>query len=99
MFKISSVTGRRRRKTIKTISYEQSCRICWIDNENVVFQPEGYNPSGSFKDNGMSAAVTHGKMMGAKKLFVHLQEIHLHQQECLQQMKTWNVMFTFQMVK
>ena len=27
--KISSVTGRRRRKTIKTISYEQSCRICW----------------------------------------------------------------------
>ena len=39
-----------------------------LDNENVVFQPEGYNPSGSFKDNGMSAAVTHGKMMGAKKI-------------------------------
>ena len=39
-----------------------------IDNENVMFQPEGYNPSGSFKDNGMSTAVTHGKMMGAKKI-------------------------------
>ena len=39
-----------------------------IENENVMFQPEGYNPSGSFKDNGMSAAVTHGKMMGAKKI-------------------------------
>ena len=39
-----------------------------INNEDVVFQPEGYNPSGSFKDNGMAAAVTHGKMMGAKKI-------------------------------
>ena len=39
-----------------------------IDNENLMFQPEGYNPSGSFKDNGMSTAVTHAKMMGAKKI-------------------------------
>ncbi len=39
-----------------------------INNNDVVFQPEGYNPSGSFKDNGMAAAVTHGKMMGAKKI-------------------------------
>tara|TARA_Y100000590_G_scaffold244897_1_gene275252 strand:+ start:5569 stop:6912 length:1344 start_codon:yes stop_codon:yes gene_type:complete len=39
-----------------------------INNENIMLQPEGYNPSGSFKDNGMSAAVTHGKMMGAKKI-------------------------------
>ncbi|MEM3172990.1 MAG: pyridoxal-phosphate dependent enzyme, partial [Candidatus Nitrosotenuis sp.] len=31
-------------------------------------QPEGYNPSGSFKDNGMSTAVTHAKLIGAKKL-------------------------------
>ena len=30
-------------------------------------QPEGYNPSGSFKDNGMSTAVTHAKIVGAKK--------------------------------
>ena len=39
-----------------------------IKNENLMLQPEGYNPSGSFKDNGMSAAVTHAKMIGAKKI-------------------------------
>ena len=39
-----------------------------IKNEGLVLQPEGYNPSGSFKDNGMSTAVTHGKMVGAKKI-------------------------------
>lgn len=31
-------------------------------------QPEGYNPSGSFKDNGMATAVTHAKMIGAAKI-------------------------------
>lgn len=30
-------------------------------------QYEGMNPSGSFKDNGMCAAVTHAKLMGAKR--------------------------------
>jgi len=30
-------------------------------------QYEGLNPSGSFKDNGMSAAFTHARMMGAKR--------------------------------
>jgi len=39
-----------------------------IDNEKLMLQPEGYNPSGSFKDNGMSAAVTHAKMVNAKKI-------------------------------
>ena len=39
-----------------------------INNENLMLQPEGYNPSGSFKDNGMSTAVTHAKMMNAKKI-------------------------------
>ena len=39
-----------------------------IKNEGLMLQPEGYNPSGSFKDNGMSTAVTHGKMVGAKKI-------------------------------
>ena len=39
-----------------------------IDNERLMIQPEGYNPSGSFKDNGMSAAVTHAKMVNAKKI-------------------------------
>ncbi len=31
-------------------------------------QPEGYNPSGSFKDNGMSTAITHAKMLGVKRI-------------------------------
>ena len=36
--------------------------------QNLWLQPEGYNPSGSFKDNGMASAVTHAKMVGAKKI-------------------------------
>ena len=39
-----------------------------IPSNNLWLQPEGYNPSGSFKDNGMASAVTHAKMMGAKKI-------------------------------
>jgi threonine synthase len=31
-------------------------------------QYEGLNPSGSFKDNGMTAAFTHAKMVGAKRV-------------------------------
>jgi threonine synthase len=38
-------------------------------NHNSFFlQPEGYNPSGSFKDNGMSTAVTHAKMLAVKRI-------------------------------
>ena len=39
-----------------------------MDNAGMWLQPEGYNPSGSFKDNGMASAVTHAKMTGAKKI-------------------------------
>ena len=39
-----------------------------ISNDSFMLQPEGYNPSGSFKDNGMASAVTHAKMTGAKKI-------------------------------
>ena len=39
-----------------------------LKNENLLLQPEGYNPSGSFKDNGMAAAVTHAKLVKAKKI-------------------------------
>ena len=39
-----------------------------ISGENLWLQPEGYNPSGSFKDNGMATAVTHAKMVGAQKI-------------------------------
>jgi threonine synthase len=33
----------------------------------VFLQYEGYNPSGSFKDNGMTAAFTHARMVGATR--------------------------------
>jgi threonine synthase len=39
-----------------------------MDHDSFLLQPEGYNPSGSFKDNGMSTAVTHAKMLGVKKI-------------------------------
>ncbi|MCR9115674.1 MAG: pyridoxal-phosphate dependent enzyme, partial [bacterium] len=34
---------------------------------NLFLQYEGMNPSGSFKDNGMTAAFTHARAIGAKK--------------------------------
>ena len=39
-----------------------------IDSENMWLQPEGYNPSGSFKDNGMVTAITHARMLGVTKI-------------------------------
>jgi len=39
-----------------------------MDHNSLFLQPEGYNPSGSFKDNGMSTAITHAKMLGVKKI-------------------------------
>lgn len=39
-----------------------------MDPDSMFLQPEGYNPSGSFKDNGMSTAVTHAKLLGTIKL-------------------------------
>jgi threonine synthase len=39
-----------------------------MDHDSFLLQPEGYNPSGSFKDNGMSTAVTHAKMLGVKRI-------------------------------
>ncbi len=40
-------------------------RYCGIEDDKLFLQYEGLNPSGSFKDNGMTAAVTHAHMMGA----------------------------------
>lgn len=37
-----------------------------MDAGNLYLQYEGLNPSGSFKDNGMTAASTHARMVGAK---------------------------------
>src|SRR5690606_33341537 len=39
-----------------------------IDPGNLFLQYEGLNPSGSFKDNGMTAAFTHAKMVGARRV-------------------------------
>jgi threonine synthase len=39
-----------------------------MDHNSFLLQPEGYNPSGSFKDNGMSTSVTHAKMLDVKRL-------------------------------
>ncbi len=38
-----------------------------IDRGALYLQYEGMNPSGSFKDNGMSAAFTHARMIGARR--------------------------------
>jgi len=35
---------------------------------NLALQYEGLNPSGSFKDNGMAAAFTHARMVGARRV-------------------------------
>jgi threonine synthase len=35
---------------------------------SLLLQYEGLNPSGSFKDNGMTAAFTHARIVGAKKV-------------------------------
>ncbi|WP_437184990.1 threonine synthase [Planctomicrobium sp. SH668] len=37
-----------------------------VKSGGLFLQYEGLNPSGSFKDNGMTAAVTHARMVGAK---------------------------------
>ena len=37
-----------------------------MNSGSLFLQYEGMNPSGSFKDNGMTAASTHAKMVGAK---------------------------------
>lgn len=38
------------------------------DGGNLYLQYEGFNPSGSFKDNGMTAAFTHARMVNAKRV-------------------------------
>ena len=38
-----------------------------LDHGKLFLQYEGMNPSGSFKDNGMSAAFTHARMVGATR--------------------------------
>jgi threonine synthase len=46
-------------KVAEYVSLKQDC---------LLLQPEGYNPSGSFKDNGMSTAITHAKATGVNMI-------------------------------
>jgi len=39
-----------------------------MDPGKLLLQYEGMNPSGSFKDNGMTAAFTHARMVGARRV-------------------------------
>jgi threonine synthase len=48
--------------------YHMSKVSDYVGAQNMWLQPEGYNPSGSFKDNGMSTAVTHAKLVNIKKI-------------------------------
>ncbi|MFV0445932.1 MAG: threonine synthase, partial [Planctomycetaceae bacterium] len=45
---------------------EQVAKYVGVKSGNLFLQYEGLNPSGSFKDNGMTAASTHARMVGAK---------------------------------
>lgn len=48
---------------------QQNCAVAkqlGIEPENLFLEYEGLNPSGSFKDNGMTAAFSHAVMTGAK---------------------------------
>ena len=38
-----------------------------VDAGRLFLQYEGMNPSGSFKDNGMTAAFTHARLVGARR--------------------------------
>lgn len=52
----------------KPYQMSKAAEFVGISHSKLWLQPEGYNPSGSFKDNGMVTAVTHAKMVGAKKI-------------------------------
>jgi threonine synthase len=47
---------------------DQLASVIGLDAGNLYLQYEGFNPSGSFKDNGMTAAFTHARMVGAKRV-------------------------------
>jgi threonine synthase len=48
--------------------YEVTSLCTWAGHEPLAFKHEGENPSGSFKDRGMTSAVTAAKKLGMKLL-------------------------------
>lgn len=52
----------------KPYHMKRAAEFAGMSASSLWLQPEGYNPSGSFKDNGMASAVTHAKMVGATKI-------------------------------
>ncbi len=52
----------------KPYHMSKAAEFIGMQNDTLWLQPEGYNPSGSFKDNGMATAVTHAKMIGADRI-------------------------------
>ncbi len=46
----------------------RAAEFAGMNPEGLFLQPEGYNPSGSFKDNGMVTAATHARMLGVTKI-------------------------------
>jgi threonine synthase len=46
--------------------YEHKRVSAWLGADNFFLKHEGENPTGSFKDRGMTVGVTQAKMMGAK---------------------------------
>ena len=52
----------------KPYRMSRASEFAGLQSGSLWLQPEGYNPSGSFKDNGMATAVTHARMVGAERL-------------------------------
>ncbi len=52
----------------KPYHMSKAAEFAGVNGDGFWLQPEGYNPSGSFKDNGMATAVTHAKMVGAERI-------------------------------
>ncbi len=65
--KLVSLDGAEGRQS-KPYQMSKPAEFTGLPTEGLWLQPEGYNPSGSFKDNGMATAVTHAKMAGAEKI-------------------------------